>query len=75
MDRLEDFRAVHSGEDLEEVIDAVSLMLESVGITESSIIDLMDFLHKKNGFGQEGGFLIGVILGIIAHRHMTERET
>lgn len=74
MDRLDEFRAVHSGEGLEEIIDAMSVMMESVGITETSIIDLMDYLYGKNGHGQEGGFLIGLILGIMAHRHMTERE-
>lgn len=74
MDRLEDFRAVHSGEGMDDKIDAISIMLESLGITDAIEIDIMRFLHDKGGHGQEGGYLLGIILGIIAYRNMTERE-
>lgn len=75
MDRLEDFRAVHSGDDMDDRIDAISIMLESLGITDSLEMDIMQFLHDKNGHGQEGGYLLGIILGIMAYRHMVERES
>ena len=75
MDRLEDFRAVHSGDDMDGRIDALTIMLESLGITDSIEIDLMQFLHEKNGYGQEGGYLLGIILGIMAYRHMVESES
>lgn len=75
MDRLEDFRAVHSGDDMGDRIDAIGIMLESLGITDALEMDIMQFLYDKNGHGQEGGYLLGIILGIMAYRHMVESES
>ena len=74
MDRLEDFRAVHDGEDLMSLIDALHIMMESVGISDGAAAALISYLYTKNGHGQEGGFLLGAIIGIMAHEHMIERE-
>lgn len=75
MDRLDDFRAVHSGEDTASQMEAIGIIMESVGITEPAEMDLMQFLHDKNGHGQEAGFILGLIIGIMAHEHKTERES
>ena len=73
MDRLDDFRAVHTGEDMGNQLDALDIMVESIGLGDSAKIDLMHWIQDRDGHGQEGGFLLGVIIGILATEHAVER--
>jgi len=74
MDRLDDFRAVHSNEDKNEQIDALDTMLEFIGLKDSAKMDLMRWIQEKDGHGQEGGFLLGVIIGVIAAKHRVKED-
>jgi hypothetical protein len=74
MGRLDDFKAVHTGEDKKEQMGALDIMLESLGLDDSAKIDLMHWIQDKEGHGQEGGFLLGVIIGIIGTQKAAERE-
>ena len=66
MGRLDDFKAVHAEGGINEIYDALDIMLESLGITDIAEMDLINWLHSRNGHGQEGGFLLGLIIGINA---------
>ena len=74
MNRLDDFKAVHAGENKDEQISALDTMIESLGIGDSAKMDLMQWVHEKDGHGQEGGFFLGVIIGILATERAAERE-
>jgi len=74
MDRIDDFGAVHAKEDLENKLDALEIMLESIGLDDSSVPSMMNWIQRKHGHGQEGGFILGVIIGIMAYEHMIEQE-
>ena len=74
MDRLDDFRAVHTGEDKGNQLNALDIMVESIGLGDSAKMDLMHWIQDRDGHGQEGGFLLGVIIGIVAAEHAVERE-
>ena len=74
MDRLDDFKAVHSGEAKNEQIDALDTMLEFIGLNDSAKIDLMHWIQDKDGHGQEGGFLLGVVIGVIAAKHRVKKD-
>jgi hypothetical protein len=74
MDRLDDFKAVHSGEAKNKQIDALDTMLEFIGLNDSAKIDLMHWIQDKDGHGQEGGFLLGVVIGVIAAKHRVKKD-
>jgi hypothetical protein len=74
MDRIDDFGAVHAKEDLENKLDALEIMLESIGLDDSSVPSMINWIQRKHGHGQEGGFILGVIIGIMAHQHMIEKD-
>lgn len=74
MDRLDEFKAVHAGEVKDEQIDALATMMEFIGMKDSAKIDLMHWIQDKNGHGQEGGFLLGVVIGVIAAKHRVEED-
>jgi hypothetical protein len=74
MDRIDDFGAVHAKDHKDKRIDALDIMVESLGIDDSAKMDLIEWIHKKDGHGQEGGFILGVLIGIIAHQNMIEKE-
>ena len=74
MDRIDDFGAVHAKDDLKNKLDVLEIMLESIGLDDSSVPLMMDWIQKKHGHGQEGGFILGVIIGIMAYEHMIEQE-
>jgi hypothetical protein len=74
MDRLDDFKAVHTGEQKDEQINALDTMLEFIGLGDSAKIDLMHWIQDKDGHGQEGGFLLGIAIGIIATQKAIEKD-
>ena len=73
MDRLDDFKAIHAGEVKDDQINALDIMVESIGLGDSAKMDLMHWIQDRDGHGQEGGFLLGVIIGILATEHAVER--
>ena len=74
MDRIDDFGAVHAGDDMEGRVEALAIVLEAIGLGDSAVYAMMDWIRSKNGHGQEGAFILGVIVGIMAYENMIEKE-
>lgn len=66
-DRIDDFQAVQGGRRGEELLDAVCLLQESVGITEEIRAALAARLHAIDGSSRAPGHvLLGLIVGLMA---------
>ncbi|MGI9021358.1 MAG: hypothetical protein ACR2G3_11690 [Solirubrobacterales bacterium] len=66
-DRVADFQAVQAGASCDELAEAVSLLQESVGITEDERILLRERLDEIRGTKPaKGSVLLGLILGLMA---------
>jgi len=74
MDRIDDFGAVHAGDDIEGKVDALLVVLEAIGLDETAVYAMMEWIRSKDGHGQEGAFILGVIVGIMAYENMIEKE-
>ncbi len=66
-DRIEDFQAVQCGRSAEELLDAVTLLQESVGIADGSRALTAERLQGIAGSSRAPGHvLLGVIVGLMA---------
>ncbi len=65
-DRLADFEAVQRGRSMEELIEAVCLLQESVGIDEQARALIRDRLGQRGRVDGAGTVLLGVIVGLMA---------
>lgn len=65
-DRLADFEAVQRGRPLEDLIEAVGLLQESVGIDEQARALIRDRLRQRGPVDGAGTVLLGVIIGLMA---------
>jgi hypothetical protein len=66
-DRIDDFEAVQSGRTPEQLLDAVLLLQESVGIRDQSRSVLVERLAGTEGVPRaRGHLLLGVIVGLMA---------
>ena len=74
MDRLDDFRAVHISDLMEDKVDALKVLLDFIGMKDSAKMDMMHWIQENDGHGQEGGFLLGVAIGIIATKHAISKD-
>jgi hypothetical protein len=72
-DRIEDFEAVQSGRSGEDLLDAVLLLQESVGIGDEARALLRDRLPVGAGTSHPAGhLLLGLIVGLTAAELGTE---
>ena len=75
LDRLKDFESVHRGENLDSKVDALDIMMDSLGIDDKIKIMLIDWINRfEDGEGHEGSFMLGVIIGTFACRYLTEES-
>jgi len=66
-DRLADFQSVQSGADADEMLEAVTLLQESVGINDDERVLLRERLTEIRGTKPAAGaVLLGLILGLMA---------
>ena len=66
-DRIDDFEAVQSGRTPEQLLDAVVLLQESVGIRDRSRSEISERLSGIEGVPRaRGHVLLGVIVGLMA---------
>ncbi len=66
-DRLADFQSVQAGADADQMLEAVTLLQESVGISDDDRVLLRDRLEEIRGTKPaKGAVLLGLILGLMA---------
>jgi hypothetical protein len=64
-DRLDDFEVVQHGIDSQNLIAAVNLLQESVGITDDERVVIRERLDARSAV-PKGAVLMGMILGLMA---------
>jgi len=75
VDRLKNFESVHRGEDLSNKIEALDVMMESLGMDDKIKSMLVEWLNRfEDGEGYEGQFLLGVVVGTFACRQIVENK-